>query len=75
MDRQTLMRGDDAAALSRCSEAQDRIGAAGEDAGAGTGGGREVGRVGAGGSGRDTGQGQQDRCSQGGTTHSVLLNL
>jgi hypothetical protein len=27
------MRGDDAAALSRCPEAQDRIGAAGEDAG------------------------------------------
>jgi hypothetical protein len=33
MDRLALMRGDDAAALSRCPEAQDRIGAAGEDAG------------------------------------------
>ena len=33
VDRQALMRGDDAAALSRCPEAQDRAGAAGEDAG------------------------------------------
>jgi hypothetical protein len=33
VNRQTLMRGDDAAALPRCAEAQDRAGAAGEDAG------------------------------------------